>query len=337
MPQVSCVSQLLNSSPVLRDNNVTTIPLYTSGTNGSADCEVYLPSRSAVIRDSCTAARPTVCVSRYCNVNDNLVAVRNEDRCVCRRGYIRTFAHRCESIVELLSSTGQAAVSSNITVFSWLESEWKVDSVYTQNTLYQLDNLSLPEGIFAIRSAGRIIYTFSTSLQQADTAAAELAKNHSQFLTLKGSANDVLVPTAHLRNFLVNLSLWFRPHQIECIYITNANQSNICSYSVFNESVQFKDGLYEFALSPHNSTVLSVPVLYRVHPRPTTTVTMMTSMPLSTNTPAPPAKGRMFGLYAGIGTGVAILAALFLIVCVVLVIRYRKGGVNVVAQRTCKT
>eukprot|EP00117_Sycon_ciliatum_P011903 scpid43712/ scgid1329/ len=61
--QLSCVSQLLNSSQGLRDNNATTIPLYTSGTTGSAECEVYSPSRSAVLQDSCTAARPTVCVS----------------------------------------------------------------------------------------------------------------------------------------------------------------------------------------------------------------------------------------------------------------------------------
>eukprot|EP00117_Sycon_ciliatum_P037799 scpid103798/ scgid28196/ len=64
MQRLTCVFQLLNSSQVLRDSNVTIIPLCTSGMNGSADCEVYLPSRSAILPDLCTAASPTVCVSR---------------------------------------------------------------------------------------------------------------------------------------------------------------------------------------------------------------------------------------------------------------------------------
>ncbi|XP_065194669.1 uncharacterized protein LOC135825955 isoform X2 [Sycon ciliatum] len=345
--ELSCASQLLNTSQVLSNNNVSYIPVYTNITDGS-HCTIYQPSTNTTHHDSCTVPRPTICVSWYCNHSDNLVVVPNEDRCVCKRGYLRTSAHTCESIVELLSSTGQAAVSSNITVFSWLESEWKVDSVYTQNTLYQLDNLSLSEGRFAIRSAGRIIYTFSESLQQADTAAADLAKNHSQFITVNGSANDILVPTAPLRNLLVNLSLWFRPHQIECTHFTNANQSNICSYSLFNESVQFKDGLYEFALSPHNSPLLSIPVLYRVHPRPTTTapppygmsslssegsLPWMISSSSSETDVAPPAKASMAGLYIGIG-GAVVLAALVLIVYLVVVVRHKMYRVSLQHQRS---
>ncbi|XP_065185711.1 uncharacterized protein LOC135816230 isoform X2 [Sycon ciliatum] len=278
MRQLRCVSHLLNSSQVLGDNSVTTIPLYTSGRDESANCLVYNAWSDKVLGDSCTAARPTICVSRYCNSSDNLVAVPNEDRCVCKRGYIsnRTTAHKCESIVELFRSTGQAGQSSNITVFIWLKSEWRVHSVYTQNTLHQLANFSLPEGRLAIRSAERIIYT---SPRQADTVAAELAKNHSQFFIVNASTSNILLPSAHLRNYLVNLSVWFRPYKVECVNIPSTNQSDTCSYSVFNESVPFKDGLYEFALSPHNSTLLSIPVLYTVYPRPTTTVPRMTSMP----------------------------------------------------------
>ncbi|XP_065177274.1 uncharacterized protein LOC135807186 [Sycon ciliatum] len=210
----------------------------------------------------------------------NLVAARNEDRCMCRPGYIRTSAHRCESIVDMLNInvTGEGLGSSNVTVFSLIDSEWRVHSVYTQNTLYLLANLSLPEGRFAIRSAERIIYTFSESIQEADTVAAELAKNPSQFLTVNASSNNnvILVPTAHLRSYLVNLRVWFRPYKVECVDIPGTSQSDTCSYSLFVETLPFKDGLYEFALSPHNSTV---PVLYRVHPRQTTIVTLMPSMP----------------------------------------------------------
>ncbi|XP_065178707.1 uncharacterized protein LOC135809303 [Sycon ciliatum] len=216
----------------------------------------------------------------YCNDSNNLVAARNEDRCMCRPGYIRTSAHRCESIFNKLNInvTGEGLGSSNVTVFSLIDSEWRVHSVFTQNTLYLLANLSLPEGRFAIRSAERIIYTFSESIQEADTVAAELAKNPSQFLTVNASSNDkfILVPTAHLRSYLVNLRVWFRPYKVECVDIPGTNQSDICSYSLFDETLLFKDGLYEFALSPLNTTV---PVLYTVHSRPTTTAPLMPGMP----------------------------------------------------------
>ena len=96
---------------------------------------------------------------------------------------------------------------------------------------------------------------------------------------MNAGTSDILLPSAHLRNYLVNLSVWFRPYKVECVNIPSTNQSDTCSYSVFNESVPFKDGLYEFALSPHNSTLLSIPVLYTVYPRPTTTVPPMSSMP----------------------------------------------------------
>ncbi|XP_065177282.1 uncharacterized protein LOC135807195 [Sycon ciliatum] len=58
----SCASQLLNTSQVLRDNNLTNIPVYTNATNGS-HCTTYQPSTNTVGQDSCTKERPTICVS----------------------------------------------------------------------------------------------------------------------------------------------------------------------------------------------------------------------------------------------------------------------------------
>ncbi|XP_065185715.1 uncharacterized protein LOC135816234 isoform X2 [Sycon ciliatum] len=357
--QLSCASKLLNTSQVLHDNNVSYIPVYTNATNGS-HCTTYRPSTNTTHQDSCTAARPTICVSWYCNSIYNLLAVPGEDRCVCRPGYfISTPAHSCESIVDKLNMyvTGEGFGSSNVTVFSLIDSEWRVHRVFTQNTLYLLANLSLPEGKFAIRSAERIIYTFSESL--ADTVAAELAENRSEFFMVNNSSNNIL-PTDHLRSYLVNLSVWFRPYKVECVNIPSTNQSDTCSYSVFNESVPFKDGLYEFALSPHNSTLLSIPVLYTVYPRPTTTVPRMTSMPgnnassssdgkpspssegsqpsMISSSPsgtdvAPPAKASMVGLYIGVGVAV-LLAALVLIVCLMVVVHHNKDGVSLQHQRS---
>ncbi|XP_065182746.1 uncharacterized protein LOC135813582 [Sycon ciliatum] len=277
--QLSCASQLLNTSQVLRDNSVTNIPVYTNVTNGS-HCATYQPSANTVGQDSCTTARPTICVSRYCNSSYNLVAVPGEDRCVCRPGYyISTPAHSCESIVDMLNITDEGLGSSNVTVFSLIDSEWRVHSVYTQNTLQQLANLSLPEGRFAIRSAERIIYTFSESLQEADTVAAELAEHRSRFFMVNNSLNDILVPTAHLRSYLADLNIWFRRYRVECINFTIANESDNCNYSLFTETHRFQDGLYEFALSPLTSTILSVAVLYTVDLGPTTTVPRMDGMP----------------------------------------------------------
>ncbi|XP_065194429.1 uncharacterized protein LOC135825735 isoform X1 [Sycon ciliatum] len=347
MQQLSCVSQLLNSSQGLRDNNATTIPLYTSGTNGSAECEVFSPSRSAVLRDSCTAARPTVCVSRYCNGSDNLVAVRNEDRCQCRPGHIRTSAHSCSNI---LSTVGQD--DSNITLFRWFESKWRVERVFTKQMVTQLANLSLPPGMFAFRSAGLIVYTFSTSLQPADTVVAELARNASLFLRVNASSGGTVLST--VGRSLSNFTVWFRRFNFKCYNATNITVS--CSFSPFNQTLRFEDGLYEVAVSPHSSSVLSVPALYRIHPRPTSAPTLMTSLPYSStsvvvppsggeSTPslfssspsssnAPSPKGSMVGLFAGIGSAVALLVGLLILACVVLVRRRRKGGVNIQAQRT---
>ncbi|XP_065194325.1 uncharacterized protein LOC135825639 isoform X2 [Sycon ciliatum] len=347
MQQLSCVSQLLNSSQGLRDNNATTIPLYTSGTTGSAECEVYSPSRSAVLQDSCTAARPTVCVSRYCNGSDNLVAVRNEDRCQCRPGFIRTSAHSCSNI---LSTVGQD--DSNITLFRWFESKWRVERVFTKQMVTQLANLSLPPGMFAFRSAALIVYTFSTSLQPADTVVAELARNASLFLRVNASSGGTVLST--VGRSLSNFTVWFRRFNFKCYNATNITVS--CSFSPFNQTLRFEDGLYEVAVSPHSSSVLSVPALYRIHPRPTSAPTLMTSLPYSStsvmvppsggeSTPslfssspsssnAPSPKGSMGGLFAGIGSAVALLVGLLILACVVLVRRRRKGGVNIQAQRT---
>ncbi|XP_065177278.1 uncharacterized protein LOC135807192 [Sycon ciliatum] len=143
--ELSCASQLLNTSQVLHDNNISYIPVYTNATNGS-HCTTYQPSTNTVGQDSCTMARPTICVSLYCNDSNNLVAARNEDRCMCRPGYIRTSAHRCESIVDKLNInvTGEGLGSSNVTVFSLIDSEWRVQRVFTQNTLSPRPTTTLP-------------------------------------------------------------------------------------------------------------------------------------------------------------------------------------------------
>ena len=62
MQQLSCVSQLLTTSQVLSNNNVSYIPVYTNVTDGSR-CTTYQPSTNTKHQDLCTAPRPTICVS----------------------------------------------------------------------------------------------------------------------------------------------------------------------------------------------------------------------------------------------------------------------------------
>ena len=74
--------------------------------------------------------------------------------------------------------------------------------------------------------------------------------------------------------------VWFRSYKVECVDIPSTNQSDTCSYSVFNESVRFKDGLYEFALSPHNTTLKRVHNPKRSQNQLLTKFTMQTHQPL---------------------------------------------------------
>ena len=60
--QLSCASQLLTTSQILSNNNVSHIPVYTDVTNGSR-CTTYQPSTNTTHQDSCKEPRPTICVS----------------------------------------------------------------------------------------------------------------------------------------------------------------------------------------------------------------------------------------------------------------------------------